>query len=83
MKTKSIVVAGIIFLLSAAALPGIAQESSEPVIKVLATAAPDAIKLLVTQEEGTDVEVEFYDEQGSIAQDEIRAKKVGSGFLKR
>ena len=83
MKTRSIAVAGLIFLLSAASLPANAQESSSPVIKVLPTAAPHAIKLLVTQQEGTDVEVKFYDEEGSIAQDEIRAQKGGNGFLKR
>ena len=69
--------------MSAASLPGSAQESSSPVIKVLPTAAPDALKLLVTQDEGTDVQVKFYDEQGSIAHDEITAEKGGTGFLKR
>jgi hypothetical protein len=83
MKTRSIAVAGLIFLLSAASFPGNAQESSSPVIKVLPTAATDALKLLVTQDEGTDVEVNFYDEHGSIAHDEISAEKGGNGFLKR
>jgi hypothetical protein len=83
MKTRSIVVAGLVFLLCAAALPASSQESSSAVIKVLPTTAHNAIKLLVTQDEGADVEVKFYDEQGSIAQDEIRGNKVGNGFLKR
>jgi hypothetical protein len=83
MKTRSIVVAGLVFLLSAATLPAMSQESSSAVIKVLPTVAHNAIKLLVTQDEGGDVEVKFYDEQGPIAQDEIRGKKVGNGFLKR
>jgi hypothetical protein len=82
MKTGSLVAAGFIILLGVA-FTAQGQDKEAPVIKVLPASQSDAVKLLVTQNSGNDVQVSFHTEQGSIADDRISGKRAGDGFLKR
>jgi len=73
--------AGCIVLLGA--FVGQAQDIASTVIKVLPAQKGDAIKLLVTNNDGSAVQVRFHSDQGPIADDRITGSRAGDGFLKR
>lgn len=80
MKTKSIIVAGLVVLLSTVFFASNAQ-STNPTIKVLPTTSEGILKLLVVGAADQAVNVEFYTDEGLVLSDAIRSTE--SGFNKR
>lgn len=80
MKTKSIVIAGLTVLLSTVFLASNAQ-STNPEIKVLPTTKDGVVKLLVVGASDESVDVKFYNADGLVQSDAIKAKS--EGFNKR
>lgn len=81
MKARSIGVAALLFLMSAA-FTTTAQELPNPVIRLLPASKQCAVKLLVAEHDNSTVEVRFYSAEGLIANDEIDGSRISNGFLK-
>lgn len=79
MKTKSIIVAGLVVLLSTVFFAGNAQTT--PAIKVLPTTKEGIVKLIVVGATDESVDVKFYNEDGLVESDEINEQ--ANGFNKK
>lgn len=79
MKTKSIITAGLV-LLSTVFFAASAQ-STNPTIKVLPTAKEGIVKLLVVGTSDESVDVKFYNDEGLVGSDAIKA--TAEGFNKK
>jgi hypothetical protein len=80
MKTKSIIVAGLVVLLSTVFFASNAQ-STNPTIKVLPTTKEGIVKLLVVGAGNEAVNIEFYSEDGLVESDAV--KSTENGFNKK
>lgn len=76
MKTKSIIAAGLVVLLSTVFFASNAQ-SINPAIKVLPTTKEGILKLLVVGASDESVEVKFYNEDGFVKSDAIKTSDEG------
>jgi hypothetical protein len=75
MKTKSIIVAGLVVLLSTGFFASNAQ--STPTIKVLPTTKEGIVKLLVVGAGNEAVEIDFYSEDGLVETDAVQSTEKG------
>ena len=80
MKNRSTIVAGLIVLLSTVFFASNAQ-STTPAIKVLPTTNEGVLKLLVVGAIDDAVDVKFYNDEGLIGSDVIKA--IPEGFNKK
>ncbi|HZY79316.1 MAG TPA: hypothetical protein VFE50_07335 [Cyclobacteriaceae bacterium] len=76
MKTKSIIVAGLVVLLSTVFFASNAQ-STHPTIKVLPTTKEGIVKLLVVGTSNESVDVQFYTEDGLVQSDVVKGPDAG------
>jgi hypothetical protein len=76
MKTRSIIVAGLVVLFSTVFFASSAQ-STNPAIKVLPTTKEGVVKLLVVGAVEESVEVKFYNEDGFVESDAIKTNEGG------
>jgi hypothetical protein len=81
MKARSFGMAGLIFLLTTAFNTN-AQEISNPVIKVLPSIKEGSVRLLVAEHDKSQVDVQFFSSDRTIATDKIDASKTHNGFMK-
>lgn len=58
------------------------DQQQEPVVKVLPSAEAGLVKLLYVNNEQKQVNITFYDADGMIIKDKIKAKKFEGGFVK-
>jgi len=80
MKTRSIIVAGLVVLFSTVFFASNAQ-STNPEIKVLPTTKEGVVKLLVVGASNESVDVQFFNQDGLVGTDAI--KTDGAGFNKK
>lgn len=76
MKTRSIIVAGLVVLFSTVFFASNAQ-TTNPAIKVLPTTKEGVVKLLVVGASEGAVDVKFYNEEGLVESDEIKTDNEG------
>ena len=83
MKSKSIILAGLVTILSLAFVSVNAQLASEPAVKILPTNEQGILKVLYAYDTDQSVEVRFLDDDGLITSDKIKAAKTAHGFSKK
>ena len=82
MKTQSIIFAGLL-MISGVIAAG-AQEINEPAVKILPTAKHGIIKVLYAYNNSRQsVRVRFFDEDGELLTDKIKANEMDNGFIKK
>ena len=82
MKTRSILLSGLVVMLSAAFTAANAQ-LDEPAVKILPSVEKGIIKVLYAIDSDKAVEVKFLNESGLITLDKIKAGSFNKGFLKK
>jgi hypothetical protein len=79
MKTKAILLAGLFLIFGAAQ----AQEIFEPAVKILPTSEKGILKVLYAYHTGQSVSVKFFNNDGVLLSDRIKAKTFLNGFSKK
>lgn len=82
MKTKSIIVSGLVVMLSVIFGAASAQVI-EPAVKILPAAGKGVLKVLYAYDSDNAVEVKFLSENGLIKSDKIKAGSFQKGFSKK
>jgi hypothetical protein len=83
MKLQSIIVTGLIVVLTASFTGASAQQYGEAPIKVLPTTEKGIVKVWFAIPANQSVHVKFYDENGILGSDNIKGGKYLSGFSKK
>jgi hypothetical protein len=81
MKTQSIIFAGLLMI--SGVMTARAQEINEPAVKILPTAKHGIIKVLYAYNSRQSVRVRFFDEDGELLTDKIKANEMDNGFIKK
>lgn len=79
MKTKAILLAGLFIIVGAAH----AQQILEPSVRILPTAEKGILKVLYAYNTGQSVSVKFFNEDGLLLSDRIKANTFQNGFMKK
>jgi hypothetical protein len=82
MKIQSIISAGFIAILSMSFVAQ-AQTGAIEVVKILPSTEKGIIKILFAHEPSQNVEVRFYNEDGLLKKDRIKASTFKKGFIKK
>lgn len=82
MKTKLTIVAGVVTALILAVVTVKAQ-SNEPAVKILPTTEDGVIKVLYAYSTDEFVHVSFYNEDGALGSDYVKAGNFPKGFFKK
>ncbi len=82
MKIQSIISAGFIAILSMS-FAAQAQTEAQSAVKVLPSTEKGIIKILFAHEPSENVEVKFYNEDGLLKKDRIKAATFKKGFIKK
>lgn len=82
MKTKLTLIAGLAIALVAAAVTANSQ-SLEPAVKIIPSAQDGIFKVIYGYESEQAVQVKFFNEQGLLKLDKIKAEKFENGFVKK
>lgn len=80
MKTRSIILSGLVVMLSAAFTNA---QSLEPAVKILPAAEKGMLKILYAASTEKAVDVKFISENGLIKSDRIKAGSFQKGFTKK
>lgn len=83
MKTKSIITAGLVALFSVSFFGAIAQQTSEPAIKILPTNQKGIIKVLYAYDSDQPVEIKFISEGEVLTYDKVKGEAFQHGFSKK
>jgi hypothetical protein len=81
MKTKLIILPGIITAFMTVVT--VKAQSNEPAVKILPTTEEGIIKVLYAYSTDEFVHVNFYNEDGTIATDNVKARNFPKGFFKK
>jgi hypothetical protein len=79
MKTKAILLAGLFMIYGAAQ----AQEIFEPAVKILPTKDKGILKVLYAYNTDQSVSVKFFNEDGVLLSDRVKANTFQKGFSKK
>ncbi|HWA34851.1 MAG TPA: hypothetical protein VG737_12005 [Cyclobacteriaceae bacterium] len=83
MKLNSIIAVGLVAVLSASFTGASAQQYGEVPIKILPSSEKGILKVWFATAAGQSVQVKFYDADGTLGSDNIKAGQFLKGFSKK
>lgn len=83
MKTRTIIIASMVALLSVSFFGTHAQQAGEPLVKILPTDEKGVLKVLYAYDTDEAVEVKFLTEDGVLTRDKIKGSAFQNGFSKK
>jgi len=82
MKLSTTIFAALLTVVSLNLTAATNPKHQEPVVKILPSTEAGLVKLLYVNNEERQVNITFYDVDGMIIKDKIKAKKFDGGFVK-